>query len=601
MCSSRADAEIRTQLAPKPEARWIFRVALGARRAFAGLTRASSGRMRQRGPEDVGQRRSSIVPRALSVFAFVATTGAIHAQELLRYHGNDQVGALPEWLDSHGDMNGDGIREYLWGGWGLHPLGGLSGVALFDGATGDRLWFQEHDATFTQTTGLASIDDIDGDGFGDVAVIAGHIPLGGRCTFLSGTTGAPIGWFEGGSAAEFQGVWGLDDVDGDGVSDVLVQWTDFSYRVVSGSAPYPVLYDVPGASGYGGRASRLDDVDGDGVDDYAVRYGFFGVSPVHVHSAVGGAILYSVDGAGAVSDVGDIDGDGIRDWCANVAGSDLMGRYHAEIAMFSGATGTPLWRTSSPWPGVNFGNEVAAGGDVNGDGYDDIATVNLTGTNGNQIVMHVLDSRTGAIIRDVDREAATPPGGCPPFGFTNVRILGDLDGDGYAEFAGADRDYDACGTLPGIERGRLYIFKGGPGGEVEHVCDAPPNSTGVPARLRAAGAAQVGSEHFALQLHQAPVHEFTQLAFGPELGPGAPYMQLGAGHLCLDPSGARRAGAPRSTGPAGGTWFLPGWTQDPAIASSWAAGTTWVVQAIFRDTADPAGANTSSAIRVNFF
>jgi len=556
------------------------------------------------GSPSMASRLLPVISAVVGGFVCFAGSGTCFAQEVLRIHDNVEVGYFPQWTDSHSDMNGDGVREYLWAAQGLHPLGGLSGVAMLDGASGDRLWFTEHDLEFTQTRGIASIDDVDGDGLRDVAVIALHSFLGGRCTLLSGASGASIGWFEPSAAsnAAFRGVWGLGDVDGDGVSDLLVQWTDFTHRVVSGASPYPVLYEVPGSSGYAERATRLDDVDGDGVDDFAVRYGFFAVSPVNVHSAATGAILYTIPFGLGLASIDDVDGDGIGDFCMTGGlPAFLLGRQHSVVSVLSGADGEMVWERPSPAPESSFGFHVGAGGDVNGDGSADVVVVESAPPYSNRVIMRVLDGRTGAVLRDIDRADGTPQGGCPPFFFESVRILGDLDGDGYAEFAGADPDYIECGTLPAIDRGRLYIFKGGPGGEVESVCGGTSTSTNTAAVLRAAGAAQVGSEHFALQLYDAPTHEFTQLAFGAELGPGAPFSPLGAGYLCLDPSGAQRVGAPRSTGPAGGTWFFPGWTQDPAVAASWSAGTSWVVQAIFRDRADPMGVNTSSAIRVSFF
>ena len=47
-------------------------------------------------------------------------------------------------------------------------------------------------------------------------------------------------------------------------------------------------------------------------------------------------------------------------------------------------------------------------------------------------------------------------------------------------------------------------------------------------------------------------------------------------------------------------FFYPRWT-DPAVQAGWAAGTTWVLQAVFRDTQDPNRANTSNALLMSFF
>ena len=75
---------------------------------------------------------------------------------------------------------------------------------------------------------------------------------------------------------------------------------------------------------------------------------------------------------------------------------------------------------------------------------------------------------------------------------------------------------------------------------------------------------------------------------------------MGSGQLCFSSTGAQRIGTPRQTDLGGLARFEATWATPP-ILQSWSAGTTWTIQAILRDHQDPARANTSNALRTEFY
>lgn len=457
---------------------------------------------------------------------------------------------------------------------------------------------------------MNAVGDLDGDGVKDIAVTSANVPhstagLSDVCTFLSGATGLYIGQIVGLNMGSFDpsfgGVHGLDDIDGDGIPDILLQWSNSQFRVFSGAPSHALIYEVPGATGSCRVQEDLGDLDGDGIRDFGVSYASLAQAPnVRIHSAATGQILYTIPSCIYFTASGDVDGDGIDDLATGCPAQLIGGLFYPVVTMRSGVNGALLWTTVGAFP-LNLGGQLGlymeSGGDVNGDGYEDIFTVD----NGpSPLSARVISGRTGAFLIDIDLDDVRSPDGCDPGGFENTRILGDLDGDGYAEFATSAPGYTACNTLPLLERGLVYIFRGGPAGETERFCDAPPNSTGNPGRLRPMGAPEVGSPHLRWQLYDAPPLQFTQMAFGLALGAGSPPITIGSGQLCFGAQGAQRVGLPVQTAVDGTVLFNADW-QNPVIAAHWAAGTTWVLQAIFRDHLDPARANTSNALLTSFY
>ncbi len=126
------------------------------------------------------------------------------------------------------------------------------------------------------------------------------------------------------------------------------------------------------------------DVSGDGVPDVAIGAAVAdGLEPasgtVRVHSGSDGALLYTVPGRAdgdrcglALAFVDDLDGDGVADLAVGVPGDDLGGLDRGGVLAVSGASGLVLARLSGLAAGDEFGTALAAAGDVDGDGREDL-------------------------------------------------------------------------------------------------------------------------------------------------------------------------------------------------------------------------------------
>lgn len=205
---------------------------------------------------------------------------------------------------------------------------------------------------------------------------------------------------------------------------------------------------------------------------------------VDVRSGFTGALLHrlqspeSFDGFGvAAAAAGDVDGDGFDDI---VVGAPFGGTQMAGYAyVFSGLDGHVIHTHRGPAPGSRFGVSVAGLGDVNGDGLADYiagAPADETTTG----VARVFSGSTGAILLTL---SAASSGGM--YG-RNVAALGDITGDGVAEIIVTEHaivlDEDASGTP--LRQGRVHVYSGADGqalatleGETGYVFGATLNST----------------------------------------------------------------------------------------------------------------------------
>lgn len=176
---------------------------------------------------------------------------------------------------------------------------------------------------------------------------------------------------------------------------------------------------------FGWIARRLDDVDGDGVDDVvtsATAHGG-GAGRVYVYSTASGKRLWSADGAPGtrlgtgLEAAGDVNADGIDDVIASGGGVALV---------FSGRDGEVLLSLSGQ-EGDGFGTSAAGAGDVNGDGHADV----VVGAPQHEGVgrAYVFSGRDGTPLLVVD---GTRPGG--RFGSA---VHGASTGDGFRLAIGA--------------------------------------------------------------------------------------------------------------------------------------------------------------------
>jgi MYXO-CTERM domain-containing protein len=369
-----------------------------------------------------------------------------------------------------GDVDGDGYADVVVG---AQMHGGVGRAYVFrGGATG----LSTTAATTLDGTGadggfgyaVAGAGDVDGDGYDDVLVADkrhGVVYLhagsaSGVATTASATLAAPD------VDSEFgQDVAGAGDVDGDGHDDVIVgapyysSYTGRAYVYAGGAgglATTPAATLTGSSSGgyFGFAVDGAGDVDADGFADVIV--GSFMASSrrgrafLYAGSASGVATVATATLAGSasydelgadVAGLGDVDGDGYDDVGVTRSNDSEMSVYRGTAAGLDSVASATL---SGGW-------DVAAAGDVDGDGYPDV----LVG--GAVDAAYVYAGGSAGVPATA---ASTLDSPVPYVDHPVVASVGDLDGDGYGDFAVASSGYTADASL-------VYVFRGGAAGPAE--------------------------------------------------------------------------------------------------------------------------------------
>jgi len=332
---------------------------------------------------------TTVFPASIALNTLDANTGFTIVGKSI----GDRLGRA---VGSAGDINGDGLNDFIVGAYiansndngesyvifgtsngfpvtlDVNTLNGMNGFTITGAAANDQL-------------GLAvnTIGDVNSDGLDDLIVSAyqadfnGANSVGGAYVIYGSTIGFPSTFdsstINGTNGFVIKGIAGSDytgwsaegagDVNGDGIKDIIIGalWADPNGNK-SGKA-YIVF----------GRNTSL--------------YAEFSLSNLN---GVNGFTLNGVaanDFAGrAVSTAGDFNGDGISDILIGADGVDTQGNRAGAAYLVYGST-TPfasIIELSSlngtngvvlRGPGVNdkAGNALTNLGDINGDGYDDIA------------------------------------------------------------------------------------------------------------------------------------------------------------------------------------------------------------------------------------
>lgn len=341
-----------------------------------------------------------------------------------------------------GDVNGDGSPDLL-----INRRGSASGsraaIHLFHSPTSGLVNAGAANATLHAAVdadglgiGMASIGDMDGDGYGDFAVGApfapqnatGEEPAWAVYVFTGPMTGdasvtTAEAWFPAPETTDLSG-WRLGspgDLTGDGVVDLLVASPAAS---VSPGDQAGKVYLVEG------RFSREEDL-------------------TSAPAIFTGEMAGSMVGMGAAGTAGDVDGDGLEDILISSPAVPYGGNADtgAAYVVTSSAAGSIDLRYADVriyglTSGDKFGASAAHAGDVNGDGYADVvvgATDSDLGASnaGAAFLFHGGPSWSGPMdAGDADFILL----GAQVDGETGVAVtaVGDLDGDGNGDFAVSD-------------------------------------------------------------------------------------------------------------------------------------------------------------------
>jgi hypothetical protein len=345
---------------------------------------------------------------------------------------------------------------------------------------------------------LAGVGDVDGDGFGEVLVGAygDNSNTGAAYLFygsLSGLDAASETKLNptDGYHDDYYGrhVSEAGDLNGDGFADLAVSapWADSAAGAVylyegGESGPGEQLRLVNGSGGSGGTfgmgLASAGDIDGDGMADLVVGRPVSNLAApaggaIHVFlgqadlSAMDETVIAASDAEASaqigyrVSGGGDLDGDGYSDVVAGAPGASYAG--HAVYVWLGSVDGLDLATehkitSSFGVGGSGFGQAVSIGGDLDGDGHDDLVVGAPTDSTmaSNAGASHLFLGSSGGIdtssevrLRALDAQADALFG-------TTVALFGDANGDGMAELAvGAYND--DFGT------GAVYLYQGAAG------------------------------------------------------------------------------------------------------------------------------------------
>lgn len=260
------------------------------------------------------------------------------------------------------------------------------------------------------------------------------------------------------------------DIDNDGVVDLLVgspTWDNGAAsnagRVELRSGRTGVLLRTNNGTNtndnFGSAIDTLTDLNGDGVPEYLVGVpgadnGGTDSGAAKVFSGATGGLLrnhFPAENGGhagnAVCGLPDADGDGVRDYAYGVPNNTNVTPV-GRVRVVSGATGNVLYSMYGTQSAELFGATLCRVGDMGGDVRDDLAIgapgyVSGVQSGTGRVFVVSLGATYGTALHTFDQGVAGGHLG------SALAKLGDLDGDGRAEFAAA---------IPDIVAGRVHVY-----------------------------------------------------------------------------------------------------------------------------------------------
>jgi FG-GAP repeat protein len=423
-------------------------------------------------------------------------------------------GAFGTSLDTLGDLDGDGLGEFLIGApnEANGSLNGAGAVRVYSGADGHVLYtvLGSHRGDHLGASASAA-GDVNADGTPDFVVGAPDAVVpgfrdGGRVQVFSGRDGSLLHTMLGERIADFLGSTcdEMGDVDHDGHADLLI---GASGRLSPSGAWVGALLVYSGLDAsvlvraYGDRVggllgeqgtSAIGDVDGDGRADFlGTQLGTQMVT--RVFSGQDGRELQRLpftipSGWFSVGGHLDADLDGAGDYLLGLGAAGIS--QGGQVQVFSGRDGRLLHEIRGERLNLGLGSSVTGVGDLDGDGHGDLVV-------GVRYADGPAGTQTGEVRaysgRDGHRIGSVP--GDQPLQHLGEGIVAggrDVNGDGYPEVLVSVRDPSGAEhvkVISFVPRGLVPFGTGTPGcsGPLRLLANSSPSLGNVTFQLQASG------------------------------------------------------------------------------------------------------------------
>ncbi|MEZ4648186.1 MAG: FG-GAP-like repeat-containing protein [Candidatus Eisenbacteria bacterium] len=440
-------------------------------------------------------------PGLVSSLALVPTLALLltstSARALPEFHwsgeGTQTAEAFGFGVTPAGDVNGDGYDDFVIGS-AYYDLNGADRGrvrAYYGSPSGLGVTSWQYDGEVADAHlgySAAGVGDVNGDGYDDVllgaplAQVGNHPHNGFASLFLGSATGLPLepDWYAiGANTDDLLGsyVAGLGDINGDGYADFGIGAPGYDVGGTLSAGKVDVYLGGPGdpvflTSVIGSFPSSLVgtiffgvDFDGDGYADLvhlefqadaSAKYRISSGGPGGLTSTSIGFVSGNILGTSGAPG-GDVNGDGYEDILLGAANEGAPSESGVVRVVYGAATAGEIayWTLTEPAAGAHFGSVVAPAGDVNGDGYADFLAQARNAGTGAEVRFYFGAPDNGEERVD-DSYWSSAEFDDEYYGW-RLGTAGDVDGDGHSElFIGSPyRD----GTVNG--GGRVDVLRGG--------------------------------------------------------------------------------------------------------------------------------------------
>ncbi|WP_232224584.1 beta strand repeat-containing protein [Leptospira fainei] len=399
------------------------------------------------------------------------------------------------------DINGDGYPDLAVGAPSASSSAGQ--IFLFYSSGSGGIQASNLAAANASILGTASstfgnfldLGDVNGDGYADLAAAAttysantGQVYVfhsSGSSGISASTVGNANTTITGIASSQLGYVLGLGDINGDGYTDLatgaymygshagqayVFHSTGSAGITASSYSGANTTITGPGSSNFAASLA-VGDVNGDGYSDLAIGGNYYNTSTGNIwifHSSGSGGITASsyssantnIPGETVYNDFGlplafgDVNGDGYADLAsgANRYNNTFTGKIYVFQSTGSGGiTASAAGSASTMITGQTSGDTFGGSisfGDINGDGYADLA-VGATGYTSSTGRAYIFPSTGSAGLTTI--ASITIDGEATGNAFSSYLAFSDFNGDGYSDLAAGANSYS--GNV-----GRAYVF-----------------------------------------------------------------------------------------------------------------------------------------------